>query len=36
MGIPAVEGEDPPDENAKKIVEERLVPTKLIVLEMTN
>lgn len=36
MGVPVVEGEDAPDENAKKVVEDRLVPNKLIVLEMSN
>jgi hypothetical protein len=32
MGIPVVEGDEGGDENQKKIVEQRLVPTKFIVL----
>lgn len=36
MGVPAVEGEDNSDENAKKVVEERFVPTKFIALEITD
>ena len=36
MGLPAVAEGEEPDENAKKIVEERLAPSKLIILEMKD
>ena len=35
MGVPVVEGEEP-EENAKKVLQARLAPTKLIVLEMSD
>ena len=36
MGLPPVAEGEEPDENAKKILEERLAPTKMIVLEMKD
>lgn len=35
MGVPVTEGEEP-EENAKKVLEARLAPTQLIVLEMSD
>lgn len=36
MGLPPTAEGDEPDENAKKVLDERVAPTKLIVLEMTD
>ena len=36
MGLPPVAEGEEPDENAKKIVEERIAPTKFVILEMSD
>ena len=36
MGLPPTEDGDEPDENPKKIVQPKLIPNKLIILEMSD